>query len=284
MASNRFVVVFPVNRVLWVLLAATVSCSAPVTAPTTDPSEDPEPTERTLTESTTTQRSASTTPGEVSQSGVLVFHKTAGFRHDSIEAGIQALTEIAEAEGREVTATDDASVFTAEGLKPYDVVVFLNTTGDVLDDGQQGVMEEFIQEGKGFVGIHSAADTEYDWQWYGGLVGAYFENHPEPQSAAVELMSSHPVVEGMTGQFERFDEWYNFRTRPGPEVTVLATLDESSYEGGEMGQSHPIVWAGEYDGGRRVYIGFGHTSETFAEQLVRTLLGTAIEWAAGSRD
>lgn len=211
-----------------------------------------------------------------------MFHKTAGFRHGSIEAGIEALMEIAQAEDREMTASDDPSVFTTEGLQPHGVVVFLNTTGDVLDDGQQRVMEEFIQGGKGFVGVHSAADTEYDWKWYEGLVGAYFDSHPEPQSAAVEVVTSHPVVDGLPGQFVRFDEWYNFRTQPGPEATVLATLDESSYEGGEMGQSHPIVWAGEYDGGRAVYIGFGHTPESFDEQLARTLLGNAIEWAAGN--
>lgn len=242
------------------------------------------PTETTSSPSTTTQRSTSTTGDAVSPSGVLVFHKTTGFRHDSIEAGIEAVREIAESEDREVTATDDASVFTAEGLQPYGVIVFLNTTGDVLDDGQQGAMEEFIRGGNGFVGVHSAADTEYEWEWYGGLVGAYFDSHPEPQSAAVEVVSSHPVAEGLPGQFERFDEWYDFRTQPGPEVTVLATLDESSYEGGGMGQSHPIVWAGEYDGGRAVYIGFGHTAESFGDQVLRTLLGNGIEWAAGNGD
>jgi len=240
------------------------------------------PTETTSSPSTTIQRSTSTTSDAISLSGVLVFHKTTGFRHDSIEAGIEAVREVAESEDREVTATDDASVFTAEGLLPYGVVVFLNTTGDVLDDGQQVAMEEFIREGNGFVGVHSAADTEYDWEWYEGLVGAYFDSHPEPQSAEVEVMSSHPVTEGLPGQFEWFDEWYDFRTQPGPEVTVLATLDESSYQGGGMGQFHPIVWAGEYDGGRVVYIGFGHTAESFGDEVLRTLLGNAIEWAVGN--
>jgi type 1 glutamine amidotransferase len=279
--------VFPYTRVEWILLAALVttlvSCASPETEQTTtNPETGSEPAETTLTETTTSQAPTSPPDVEVSPFSVLLFHKTAEFRHDSIEAGIQAISEQGADEGYDVTATDDASVFTADELQPYDVIVFLNTTGDVLDEGQQRAMEEFIQRGKGFVGVHSAADTEYDWEWYGGLVGAYFNSHPEPQSAAVEVTSSHPVVDGLPGRFERFDEWYNFRTQPGPEMTVLATVDESSYEGGEMGQSHPIVWAGEYDGGRAVYIGFGHTSESFGEQLVRTLLGNAIRWAAGS--
>jgi cytochrome c len=150
----------------------------------------------------------------------------------------------------------------------------------VLDESQQEAMEEFIRAGNGFVGVHSAADTEYEWPWYGELVGVYFDTHPDPQPAIVELAESHPVVEGVPEQFERFDEWYNFRAHPKPEVTILATLDEASYEGGNMGDAHPIVWAHEYDGGRSTYIGFGHTPETFAEPVVRTLLMNAITWTA----
>ena len=211
---------------------------------------------------------------------LLVFHKTGGFRHDSIEAGIAALEDLAETNNHEVTATEDASVFTVDGLQPFDVIVFMNTTGDVLDESQQGAMDEFIQAGKGFVGVHSATDTEYEWPWYGGLVAAYFDSHPPPQQAMVNLVEPHPVVEGLPEQFERFDEWYNFRAHPGPAVTILATLDESSYEGGDMSEAHPIVWAHEYEGGRSVYIGFGHTSESFAEPLTRTLLSNAVRWAA----
>lgn len=232
-----------------------------------------------MPESTTSLSAATTTSVEVTPPRVLVFHKTEGFRHDSIEAGIEALEEISDSAGYDVTITEDASVLTSTDLEVFDVIVFLNTTGDVLDDQQQQAMEEFIQSGRGFVGVHSAADTEYDWEWYGGLVGAYFDSHPEPQSAVVQITSAHPVVGDLPDEVERFDEWYDFRTQPGPEVTVLAFVDESTYEGGGMGESHPIAWAQEYDGGRAVYIGFGHTSESFGEPLVRALLGNAIEWA-----
>ena len=106
---------------------------------------------------------------------VLVFSKTAGFRHDSIDEGIAAVCELAGAEGIAVDATEDAANFTAEPLGEYDAVVFLSTTGDVLNAEQQAAFEAYIQGGGGFAGIHAASDTEYDWPWYGDLVGAYFQ-------------------------------------------------------------------------------------------------------------
>lgn len=211
---------------------------------------------------------------------VLVFHKTTGFRHQSIPAGIEALRELGGGSGFEVLATEDASIFTASELEPFDAIVFMNTTGDVLNDEQQAAMEEFIEAGKGFVGVHSAADTEYDWPWYESLIGAYFNNHPAPQPAVVRVLDpgSHPVTAGLESEIERFDEWYNFRSQPPSSARVLAVMDESTYDGGNMGDPHPIVWAQEIYGGRSVYIGFGHTSESFQEPVVRTLLDNAIGW------
>lgn len=214
--------------------------------------------------------------------GVLVFHKTSGFRHDSIHAGIQAMAVLGEEYGFTTTATANSSLFTEEGLETFDVIVFLNTTGDVLDEDQQAAMRSFIMSGKGFVGIHSAADTEYEWEWYGGLIGAFFDSHPAPQSAAVEVLETdHPVMAGIPHVFERFDEWYNFRTVPAPNVTVLAVLDESTYQGGTMGATHPIAWAQDFSGGRSVYTGFGHTIETFSEAVILRQLANAVLWAAG---
>lgn len=233
-----------------------------------------------MTEPTTTLQSTST-EARASPMRVLVFHKTTGFRHESIAAGVEALEIIGAESGFEVTATEEARVFSAGGLELFEVIVFLNTSGDILDETQQSAMEEFIASGKGFVGIHSAADTEYEWPWYGDLVGAYFESHPQPQIGVVETPrpGTHPVTEGLPGRLERFDEWYDFRERPPSDATVLALLDESSYEGATMGDPHPIVWAQEIHGGRSVYIGFGHTSETFEEREVRRLLDNALGWA-----
>lgn len=213
---------------------------------------------------------------------MLVFHRTAGYRHGSIEDGIAALIELGESQGFTVVASEDPTVFSEPELSYFDVVVFLSTTGDILDEGQQAALEAFIAEGNGYVGVHAAADTEYEWAWYGGLVGAYFESHPEPQEATVHLTDpSHPVVEGLPLESQRFDEWYNFASLPGPEVTVLAVLDETTYEGGTMGDVHPIIWLHEYRGGRAVYTGFGHTSESYDEPEMRRLLLNAILWTAG---
>src|SRR5688572_16371521 len=98
----------------------------------------------------------------------LVFSKTAGFRHDSIPQGITMIQQLASANGFTATFTEDANAFTAGNLAQYELIVFLNTTGDVLNGTQEAAMVSFIQAGKGFVGIHSAADTEYGWTWYGG--------------------------------------------------------------------------------------------------------------------
>jgi type 1 glutamine amidotransferase len=233
-------------------------------------------------EPSTTRASASTTFGRTASS-VLVFHKTEGFWHESISAGVRALEDIGAHAGFDVIATDDATIFSPDGLESSRVIVFLNTTGDVLDETQQSAMEDFISSGKGFLGVHSAADTEYDWPWYGELVGAYFDSHPQPQDAVVDFVDpdAHPVTEGLPHQIERFDEWYDFRQQPSEDVTILALVDEATYEGATMGEPHPIIWAREVHGGRSVYIGFGHTSESFEEPVVRKLLDNAIRWVAG---
>lgn len=259
---------------------ATTTVIAERVPDTTTPQSPATTTEPATTTTTTSTTEPATTTLPVPLR-VLVFHETAGFRHDSIPAGIAALSELGEQNGFVVTATDDSSVFTESGLAEFDVIVFLSTTGDVLSPEEQQAMEAFIRAGHGFVGIHAAADTEYDWPWYGGLVGAYFDNHPAPQLARVDVVEpDHPVVAQLPPQFERTDEWYSFRAMPGPRVTILATLDESTYEGGTMGALHPVVWAQEYEGGRSAYTGFGHTVESFAESQVRTLLANAILWAA----
>lgn len=212
----------------------------------------------------------------------LVFHRTAGFEHASIPAGVDALEVLGADLGLAVVATDDAGAFTDIGLAECDVIVFLNTTGDVLDDGQQAAMERFIATGGGFVGIHAAADTDYGWEWYGGLVGAWFAGHPTPQAGTVHVIEpDHPVAAGLSATFEVTEEWYDYSSLPAAKVTILATVDESTYEGGGMGDPHPIAWAQEYGGGRSVYLGFGHDAEVFADPAVKRLLANALRWAAG---
>lgn len=235
------------------------------------------------------QAAPKTTPETSSEtSTLLVFTRTTGFRHDSIPAGIACLTELAEALGHEVVATEDPAEFTAQ-LATCDAVAFLSTTGDVLDDAQQAAFESWYRAGGAWLGIHAAADTEYDWPWYGRLVGARFASHPQIQMALLwRTDAEHPSTAFLPEAWTRTDEWYDYKeVQPG--LTTLLRLDEASYsdhanmmaDGGE----HPIAWCQEFDGGRAWYTGGGHTKASFDEPLFRLHLATGLEWClAGAAD
>ena len=226
-------------------------------------------------------------PDKAEPFDALVFSKTAAFRHGSIPAGIAAITQLGAANDFTVTATEDASAFSDEGLADYEVVIFLSTTGDVLDAGQQAAFERYIQAGGGYAGIHAASDTEYDWPWYGELVGAYFANHPAIQDATIDVEDhAHASTAHLPDRWDRNDEWYNFRSNPRGSVHVLASLDEDSYDpgSGAMGADHPTAWCQTYDGGRSWYTGGGHTDESYAEPEFLTHLLGGIQTAAGVVD
>ena len=211
---------------------------------------------------------------------VLLFSRTVGYRHDSIPAAIVAFMDMQAAGAYQAEATEDPALFTADNLSRFQVVVFLMTTGDVLDGSQQAAFEAWVSDGGSYLGVHSASDTEYDWPFYGQLVGAYFAGHPDVQPATVAIEAPrHPAVAGLPSPWRRRDEWYDFQTNPRAKVTVLATVDESSYGGGTMGPDHPIVWAHETAaGGRAFYTGMGHTQESYAEKTFRQHLLLALRW------
>jgi len=211
---------------------------------------------------------------------VLVFSKTQGFYHTSIPAGIKCIMEACAKGGINVDTTRDAQFFTEDNLKKYKVVVFLNTTGDILDEKQQEAFTSFIRSGGGFVGVHAATDTEYDWPWYNKLAGAYFLSHPEQQQQATIRVvdKSHPATSMLPDQWVRTDEWYNFKDM-NTSVKVLAYLDESTYKGGANGEKHPFIWYHEYEGGRAFYTGVGHRDDNYLEPLVQEHLLGAIKWA-----
>jgi type 1 glutamine amidotransferase len=223
--------------------------------------------------------------GELPEAGfrVLLFSRAAGFQHDSIPAAITAVTEIGAANGFVAEATEQPSAFTATNLARFKVIVFLMTTGDVLDAAGQAAFEAWIAAGGNYVGVHSATDTEYEWPFYGELVGAYFKQHPAVQSATVRVeVADHPATVGLPAAWPRSDEWYDFQANPRANVTVLATVDESTYTGGTMGADHPIVWSHSTTaGGRALYTAMGHTQESYADPLFRSHLAGAIRWAAG---
>jgi type 1 glutamine amidotransferase len=228
----------------------------------------------------------------------LVFSRTAAFRHtDCIQQGTPAITQLGARRGFRVDATEDPTAFTDSNLAKYDVVIFLCTTGDVLNDTQQAAFERYIEAGNGYVGIHSASDTEYGWAWYGGLVGAYFRDHPgvagvnqQFQTATINVEDPKtPATRGLPARWTREEEWYNFRTNPRHSVHVLLSVDESTYNprgysvpGGSppMGD-HPIAWCHRYDGGRAFYTALGHKGEYWSEPLVLSHVLGGILMAAG---
>jgi type 1 glutamine amidotransferase len=216
---------------------------------------------------------------------ILIFSKTTGFRHDSIEPGIAAIRSLGAANGFEVDGTEESALFTAANLGRYKAVVFLSTTGDVLNAEQQAAFMAYIHDGGGFVGIHAAADTEHGWPWYGELVGAFFASHPAPAQARVRVETrDHPSTRTLPDPWIRFDEWYDFQRNPRSQgVTVLLTLDEVSYPGGQMGNDHPIAWYHEFEGGRAWYTAGGHTEASFAEPAFLEHLLGGIRYAAGDQ-
>lgn len=212
---------------------------------------------------------------------VLVFSRTAAFRHASIPAGKLALQALGQKHGFAVDTTEDPRYITEDSLRHYAAVVFLSTTGQVLDRARQLDLERYLQAGGGFVGIHAASDAHYDWRWYGRMVGGYFNGHPAIQPARLVVADSQsPMAKHLPKVWERTDEWYNFK-RLAPDLTVLLSIDERSYQGGTNGASHPMTWYHAFDGGRAWYTELGHTEESFADPAYLELVAQGIRYAVG---
>ncbi|PSL02756.1 glucose/arabinose dehydrogenase [Haloactinopolyspora alba] len=225
------------------------------------------------------------------QDQVLFFHRTTGFRHDSIPTAIATVEALGAENGFSVTDTQDASVFTDEQLEQYDAVIFYTDGENTLNADQRRAFERYIHRGGGYVGLHSATNMDKaDWPWYKDLLGgAQFRSHPSGdgqfQEATVRVEDgSHPSTSGLPAEWTREDEWYNFTANPREKVHVLATLDESTYEPGPdaMGEDHPIAWCSNFDGGRVWYTALGHKSEYYDEPLMREHLLGGIQWATGA--
>ncbi|MDX1907348.1 MAG: ThuA domain-containing protein [Bacteroidia bacterium] len=227
-------------------------------------------------------------PGPVAAPAALIFSKTNGFRHASIEPGRAALTAALQARGWTVVHTEKGSFFNEAFLSRFQVVVFLCTTGDILTQQQEAAFRAYILGGGGYAGIHSAADTEHAWGWYDTLVGTHFRDHtlfPQlPEAVVVTEDTAHPATSHLPPRWSRVDEWYNYKSNPRqrPGIRVLSTLDESTYDPGtfgNMGGDHPITWVQELGAGRMFYTGMGHTPETFQDSLAMEMLLGGIRWA-----
>ncbi len=216
--------------------------------------------------------------------GVLVFTKTKGWKHTSIPAGIAAIQKLGEENNFFVDTTKDATVFNDKDLKKYHAVIFLNTMGNILNAEQQAAFERYIQSGGGYVGIHSAAATEYEWPWYNKLMGAHFSSHPMNPGVRKGVIDvtdkNHPSTTALPDRWEREEEWYSYKSFY-PGIKVLAQLDENSYEGGTNGTYHPIAWYHTYDGGRAFYTGVGHEDSSFSEPLFLKHIQGGIKYAMG---
>ena len=204
---------------------------------------------------------------------VLVFSKTEQFRHKSIETGIESIKKLGVENHFIVHATENADEL-IKNMYNYNALVFLSTSGNVLTDSQQTKFEQYIKKGGGYVGIHAAADTEYEWPWYGKMVGAYFVSHPKQQEATINVIdTNHLATSFLEKEWRLFEEWYNYKEF-NPAIKVLMKLDENSYEGGENGENHPISWYHEYEGGKVFYTGLGHREETYKNPLfLKHILG-----------
>lgn len=215
----------------------------------------------------------------ISAQSLLVCAKTNGYRHESIAAGKQALLRIAQNNGMTITFTEDSLYFSRERLAHINVIIFLHTSGDILDDPQQQAMEQFIASGGGFVGVHSASATEYDWPWYTDLLGNVFDQHPKVQPARLKLHDdTHAITDGLPAEWTTEDEWYNFQKPFDAKTKILITLDESSYEGGTMGEFHPISWHQTIGDSRSFYTALGHTAESFKDPNFVKLLTNGLNW------
>ena len=231
---------------------------------------------------------------------VLIFSKTAAFAHDSIPNGIAAIQLLGTQNNFQVDSTVDDTMFRSDILSHYQAVIFLSTTGDVLNDTEQTAFQQYIEAGGGWVGIHSAADTEYTWAWYGQLVGAYFRDHPNGTPPGDVLVDdpNDPSTAGLPARWSRTDEWYNFQTYTNPvngggttatpydprnntALHILLTTDTSTYTGAAPTGDHPVAWCHRYDGGRAWYTALGHTQASYTEPLFLSHIYNGIAEAAG---
>jgi cytochrome c len=224
--------------------------------------------------------------GAADDFNALVFSKTLLFRHASITNGIVAIKKLGEQNHFHVDATEDAGAFVPANLAKYRVIIFLSTSGNILDGQQQAAFKDYVEHGGGLAAVHAAVAgdvaTEGSWPWYGEALCASFTNHSSVVQAAIEIEDKHnPSTAGLPAKWVRTDEWYNFIASPRGKARVLMTLDEGTYKGGTMGGDHPIAWCRKLGQGRIWYTALGHTEASFSKPLFLEHLLGGIELAAG---
>jgi uncharacterized protein len=219
---------------------------------------------------------------------VLYFTHSAGYRHEVIPASREILKQIGETAPQfEVTATEDVAAFTTENLRRYDAVVFF-TTGELpMDDAQQRAFIDFVRNGGGFLGVHSATDTFYRWPEYGKLIGGYFDQHPWHQTVRIDVADrSDPLVAFIGPSMALTDEIYQIRDFDAAGSHVLLRLDPASVDlTRENVHRHPygwpLAWTRSFGNGRVFYTALGHEEAVWRDGRYQTLLHNAVLWAIG---
>nr|WP_315254747.1 ThuA domain-containing protein [uncultured Flavobacterium sp.] len=225
---------------------------------------------------------------------VLLVTETAGWYHESIESGVTAINELARTHNFDVNRQQNAEKITENKLKNYDAVIFLSTTGNIFDESEKTAFQKFIQSGKGFVGLHAASDTEYNWEWYTKLVGRMFHIHPREQTAKLKILNHEfPGLESLPNSLLWTDEWYEFGPEKVSGLKYLIAVDEKTYDpavvwkrnpsdliGKGMGDFHPISWYHEFEGGRSFYTALGHIDNVYKNHWFLEHLYGGIYYAA----
>ena len=234
---------------------------------------------------------APTLPDDIQHPAILVFSKTNGFIHKEAIPAAQALfKKLGKANGWNLYLTDNAAVHNPQDLQRFDALVWNNVSGDVLTDEQRTALEQYLQNGGGFVGIHgSGGDPSYAWPWYPqSLLRAQFTAHPMfPQFQQATLNVESPqdaIVSDLPASFSMNDEWYSF-SAPPQDVEVLLSLDEQSYSPKVlfsdigMGANHPIAWKHCLGKGRVFYGAPGHLASSYSDPRYAGVLEKATQWA-----
>jgi hypothetical protein len=222
---------------------------------------------------------------------VLVYSGSTGYRHQSIPAAVAALKSIGEKAGYSVDATEDPEVFSAEKLAPYKALILVSTSTDPknpdsewFQGAKRDALQGFLKAGKGVIGLHAAADSHYNWGWYGQMIGGYFDHHPKgtPKGVVTVVDAKHPATAKLPKTLERHDEWYYYKDFD-PTMRVLITIDPATI--GDNGEAdvnpNPLVWCHNFGGGRVFYSALGHTDESWSEPYMVNLMTGALAYAVG---
>ncbi|MES2443901.1 MAG: ThuA domain-containing protein [Pseudomonadota bacterium] len=216
---------------------------------------------------------------------VLIFSYSTGYRHASIEAGVAAVKAMGERAGMTMVASADPDIFSEAGLKAFDAIVFVSNTtkpkepeSEWFTGTRRDALQAFVHRGGGIVGIHAAADSHYNWPWFGRLMGGRFVRHPQgtPEGVVTIVDSKHPSTKGLARSVKRVDEWYYYDDF-NPQVRLLVVLDPQSI-GEKDVNPNPMSWSQEFEGGRVFYTGMGHTPESYAEPWFLKHLEGGLNW------